>query len=154
MHWCRNVWQRSAQIFLKFVYVHKYIYIYMCVCVLIHIYIWECVYVYIWEFLYIYIYTYIYTHIYIYVREFVYVCVYIYICVCVYIYIYVYTQPHKQEVSSSATWRLVLTKMYANVSVESLLPHFRWKCGWKKQVTENYRVSQQERQTGFSFCCF
>jgi len=100
----------------------------VCICVYIYIYICVCMCICIWES----------------------------VCLCVYIYIYTYThtQPHKQEVSSSETCRLVLAKMDKNVSVESLLPHFTWKRRWKKQVTANYRVSQQDRQTGFNFCCF
>jgi len=91
MHWCRNVWQRSAQIFLKFVYVHKYIYIYVCVCVNSHIYMRVCVCVYMRVSIYIYIHIYIHTHIYICERICVCVCIYIYMCVCIYLYIRIYT---------------------------------------------------------------
>ena len=50
-----------------------------------------------------------------------------------------------KEVRSSGALR----KMDANVSVESLLPVFRWKRGWKEQVTANCRVSQQEDNMHF-----
>jgi len=59
-----------------------------------------------------------------------------------------------KEVISSGAWCLVLGKMDTNVSEEFPLPVFRWKRGWKEEVTANYRVSQQERQSGFSFYCF
>ena len=59
-----------------------------------------------------------------------------------------------KDVSFSGAWRLVLGKMDMNISLESLSPAFRWKRGWKEQVTANYRVSHQERQSGFSFYCF
>jgi hypothetical protein len=59
-----------------------------------------------------------------------------------------------KEVDSFGAWRLVLGKMDTNVSEESLSPVFSWKRGWKEQVTANYRVSQQTRQSGFSFYCF
>jgi len=59
-----------------------------------------------------------------------------------------------KDVSSSGAWDLVFGKMDTNVSEESILSEFRWKCGRKEQVTVNYKVPHQARQSEFSFYCF